>query len=190
MAETLPEDIRKQASLLLDEIDEKQANLQETLLRAEQTAVGVENAMDKVDKAAATIGESTLSLTETAQAWEATVVAFGETAKIFDTNKPPSDIPAKPFDIQEYKETLEAATATAEELRALAVEIRGTVESQILGSRIDDVNETAAGIVRLTATEAKMLINTVTWRLVGVSFLVCLLAVVYRFLTRSLVARA
>ena len=117
-------------------------------------------------------------------------MAFGETAKVFDLNKPPSEVPAKPFDIQEYKETLDAATGTAEKLRALAVETLATVEPQNLSSRIDDVNETATGIVRLTATEAKMVINTVTWRLVGVSFLVCLLAVVYRFLTRGMVARA
>lgn len=187
VAEALPEEMRKQASLLLDEVDEKQATLQVTLQRAEQTAAVVESA-------AATIDQSAQSVTETAQAWKATVVAIRETAKAFEKDKPKAAAPAEPFDIQEYKATLEAATGTAEELRALAVEIRQTIESQHLGNRIDDVNETATGIVRLTAVEAKMLIDRVARCLIWVSAIIFTfifaLALVYRFCTSRMTARA
>jgi hypothetical protein len=180
-AEKLPERLRVQAALLVDEIDKKQANLQETLNRTEKTAAAVARTVVQVDKAALTIDQSAQSVTASAEAWTAAAEATGQMAKAFSKDKEPGQEPAKPFDIQEYQVAMETATETAQQLHALATEIHEIVESEQLGSRIADVNEKAVAVVSRTAAEAQRLADSLTWRVCGLVLLIFCLAVVYRF---------
>jgi hypothetical protein len=179
-ADKLPEKFREQASLLIDEIDQKQANLQVTLDKAEKATATVERTVVQIDKAAETIDQSAQSLTQTAEAWEGTIVATEQMVKAFSKDKPPKQEPSKPFDIQEYKATIEATTAAAEQLHSLVAEVHATIESDHLSQRIDDVNDKGIALVKQTAMEAQQLANILTWRLAGLIVLFFALAFAYR----------
>ena len=164
---------------MIDEIDQKQANLQITLDRAEKTAATVERTVVQIDKAAQTIDLSAQSLTRTA---EAAADATGQMAQAFSKDGPPPETPPKPFDIQEYKATIEATTMAAEQLYTLVAEVHATIESQHLSQRIDDVNDKSIALLNKTSTEAQRLANTLTWRLAGLIAFFFILAFIYRII--------
>ena len=184
-ADQLPQKLREQASELIEEIDQKQANLQVTLTKAEQTAAAVDKAIVQVDTAAATLDDTAQSVTETAKAWQATVQAVREMVEAFSSKKeekprPEPVEPAKPFDIKEYQATIEAATAAAEQMLALVVEVNRTVESPHVTRHIDEVNDVATVFVGQTASEMQRLLDSLTWRLGVLILLSFAAAIVYR----------
>ena len=188
-AEKLPERLRVEAALLVDEIDQKQANLQETLNRAEKAAATVERAVAKVDNAAKTIDQSAQTVTVTAEAWKGAAEATGQIPKAFSRKRTAGQEPAKPFDIREYQAAMETATETAQQFHVLATEIHEIIESEQLGSRITDVNEKALAVVSRTAVEAQRLADSLTWRVVGLSLLAFCLALAYRFIAIRLLPK-
>ncbi|MCP4453892.1 MAG: hypothetical protein GY809_20720, partial [Planctomycetes bacterium] len=183
-AEKLPEELREQASVLIDEIDEKQGNVQLTLEMAEAAAATVDSAIVHVDTAAATLDDTAESVTETAKAWQATIQAVREMVAAFSSKKDntPDREPGRPFDITEYQATIEAATAAAKQMLDLVVEVNGTVESPHLTRRIDDVNDVATVLVTQTASEMERLLESLIWRLGALALFCFGLACVYRFI--------
>jgi hypothetical protein len=159
-AENLPQEIRQQLSELIEEVDARQANIQATLQQAEKTAE--------------TFARTAEGANQAAQQWDAaaksTALALQEFAKLKPPKKKTIE-PAKPFDILEYRDTIEAAAKTANELRELAVEIRTLAEPDFIDATLGQTTKQARGLT-----------NYIFWRAALLAVLVFALALVYRII--------
>ena len=169
--EKLPEQLREQLSILVEEIDAKQASLQTTLDKAKKTAATVERSLAKVDEVADSVGQTANSINEAAVAWEksaeATKLALKEFGKLKPARKDPNS--KSSFNINDYRDTAETVTMAANELRTLTVEVREFVES-------DAVTKYALAVERCT--------NHLAWRIVQLLLLIFVLALVYKIVVR------
>jgi hypothetical protein len=170
-AEKMPEQLRKQLSVLVDEVDAKQANLQTTLDEAQKTAASVERSVKLVDQAAGTIGETAQIVGETATAWEGTVEAANRTIKEFRAGRRDD---REPFSINAYLDTAETARVAVNDVRALIVDVRELVES-------DELAAHAVAIQRLS--------THFTWQVAILILFVFVLALVYRIVVVRVVRK-
>lgn len=216
-AERLPEDLRQQASKLVAEIDARQAGIQATLERAEKTAATVERALDRVDVVAASLDRTGQSVADAGKAWEGAARQIVYTIQDIrhdrdpshptsretnaaSTSAPPPPAPQpgpatttaseRPFEIMDYRDTADALTTTAQQLRALAAEVRGTIESQGLANRIHDLDGRVLGAVDHTSNRARSLADHIAWRAVQLILLVFVLVVAYRVVSNRLPRKA
>jgi hypothetical protein len=129
-ADRLPADMTGVVRTTLDEIDAKQEGLRLTLQQTENALIRAEGLVSGLSQTAA-------SLTDAGEAWDATFQTLGlgdgkesNESLAADRVAPgsgASDVPAqpvkagRPFDILEYRDT-------AEELRSVAIELRGLVQ--------------------------------------------------------------
>ena len=88
--EKLPEEFREQASLLIDQIDAKQSNIQETLGKTEKTIVALEQTAD--------------SISEAARAFESTVNTTGQLIQDLKSKSPKKD-PSSTNKVSDYRDT-------------------------------------------------------------------------------------
>jgi hypothetical protein len=123
-SEQLPQRIRKELSALLDEIDDKQANLQATLTQAQKTAESVQIAVDKVKDVSASLDQTAQQIQNTADAWKDAAKATGDAVKEAAVFRPAEGSPPSTFDIKDYQVTAQSITEAAKELRAATVEMR------------------------------------------------------------------
>jgi len=163
-AEKLPERLRKETSLLVEQIDARQANLQVTLEKAGKSAGALERAAAKVSEAANSMQGVSKGVNETAQAWEEAARATTQLVAEYGKVAPP-DNERPPFKIEDYKATAEAAAMTAIELRALVTELR-------------EMSKT--GELPQYGSAARALMNDVTWRLGGLLLTLFVLAAIYK----------
>lgn len=186
MAETakkLPEEVRREAAHLLEEIDARQAGFQATLKQADQTAQTVERALQRVDEAANAIDRTARSVAEAGIAWNESARVIGQT--VTDIGKcgqtaPPATRPSRPFDINDYNRTADSLTAAAVELRQLVAEFHGLAGSSELTTRLEEIDARIAGLTEHTSGQAASLANHVTWRLAQLLVLAFVLALLYR----------
>jgi hypothetical protein len=164
-AEKLPERLRKETSLLVEQIDAKQANLQVTLEKAEKSAAALERAAAKVGEAADSMQGVSKGIAETATAWEAAAESTTQLLEEYGKVAPPPDREEPSFKIEDYRQTAEATAMTAIELRGLVTELREMSE---------------AGELSQYGSAARGLMNDVTWRLGGLVLTVFVLAALYR----------
>lgn len=129
-SEQLPENIRKQLSVLLDEVDAKQKNLQVTLAQAENVAKTVNEAMNSVTEASWSLDQTATSVTDTADAWKQAAQATGLAIKEAAIFQPKPGDPPSTFDIRDYQDTARAVTQAASELRAATAELRLLADPQ------------------------------------------------------------
>ncbi len=153
----LPEQLRLEMSHFVQEIDNKQANLQTTLEQAEKTTVAVGGAVEKLQAAAASINTTAKGATETARAWESAAEAIGGVAREYYT-KSESGNRGQSLDLKEWTK---AATQTSQ----AAIDIKGLL------SAMDDFSKT---------NSYRGLVNAVTLRAIGFAVLIFVLALVYR----------
>jgi hypothetical protein len=176
-AANLPAEVGKEVTLVLDEIDAKQKDLQQTLadaqgLVAETNDVisGAKQAIDGVNQAvvqtkvtAESLDPVLTNLTAAGQAWEATANAV--TKFIVTVEGPeeeetsPKPVPAEPAGsgdtIVDIGNSAEKLTATAVQLRGLTENLQAIIASPDLTKRLEDVDGLAAGTV-----------NHITWRMI------------------------
>ena len=127
-SEQLPKRIHEELSILVDEIDTKQSNLQATLTQAQKTAEGVQVVMDKVKEASAALDQSAQEIKETADAWKEAAQATGDIVKEAEKFRPAEGSPPSTFDIRDYQQTAQSITEAAKELRAATVELRALAD--------------------------------------------------------------
>ncbi len=172
-AEKWPETIRKEASVLIDEIDAKQANLQVTLDKAEKT-------LSRFNEVTKTLSQTAGSVTEAASEWESAATATGKVIK--EVRSISSQKSAAPkTSITDYRDVAQQVTDAANETRALAVELRELIESEALPVHIKDVNNRIIGVVDRTGLQARTFTDHITWRMAQLAAFVFVLAMVYRF---------
>jgi len=175
-AEKLPEQLRQQFSILLEDIDEKQENLQTTLEKAEKTSASFEQAMVQADKVAVSLQSTVKDVNQAATAWEKAANATGEALAEINTMRTPRKDPAPktPFNIKDYRDTAEAMNTTVSELRNLIAEVR-----EFTGS--DDLAKSSIA--------AKQWVNYLTWRIVLLVLMIFVLALVHRIVATLIMDR-
>lgn len=188
-ADSLPTDVEQVVKSTLEEIDTRQEGLQSTLGQAEEALMRAENVVSGLNQTAA-------NLTSAGEAWDATfqTLGLGDRKMTSEAHEPEQVVPSgsasgtpapsqkagRPFDIFDYRDT-------AEELRSVAVELRGLVQdvNALAGERGDDAPlrkielavQTAASVA---ADEGRDLADHIAWRLIQLVGIVFLAAILYR----------
>jgi len=144
----LPEQLREQLTKFVEDIDNKQAGLQQTLQQAEKTSLAVNNTLEKLDKTAGSIDVVVKNITETVQAWETAAKTTGEVVQEFNKNKP-SQEEASSFNITDYRDTAQQTSQAANDIKALLAEMDDLLESGRYSSMMNDLLLRAAGLVVL-----------------------------------------
>ena len=164
-AEELPEKL----STLIGELDEKQANLQVTLEKAEKTSASIEQTLVQADKAAMSFQTVTNNINQTATAWEKAALATTETLAGFESLTTPSkdkDADTKPdFNLIDFRDTVEVVGQTVSEIRDLTNKAHELVESEQLDKYASMPGKFA---------------NLLAWRFGQLIFLIFILAIMYR----------
>jgi hypothetical protein len=175
-AEKLPEQLRQQFSILIEEIDEKQANLQTTIEKAEKTSASFEQALVQAEKVAVSFQSTINDVNQTATEWEKAANATGEAlAEINKMRTPRRDTaPKTPFNIKDYQDTAETVTATVSELRNLIAEVREFTES-------DDLAKSSFA--------AKQWVNYLALRIALLVIIIFVLALLYRIVATRITHR-
>jgi hypothetical protein len=171
-ADALPGELREQVASLVEEIDERQANIQATLDKTEQTAAVIEESLAAAKDTIEAAGETTRVINETAREWESAVEATNELvafARQWSQERPKKD-PNSNISVRDYQATALTVTESATELRALLAEAQDLLGSNGLTARIEDMDGRAAG-----------LIDHLFWRLVQLVVVTVVLVVTCRF---------
>jgi hypothetical protein len=119
-SEKLPQRMREQLSILLDEIDRKQTNLQTTLAQADKTAGNVRIALEGVKEGANSVNAAAKTIKETADAWQEAAGATGDAVKEIAKLIPSPGAAPSNFSVKDLKETIGEIRAAAADLRQLS----------------------------------------------------------------------
>lgn len=144
----LPVQLREQLTQFVEDIDNKQNGLQQTLQQAEKTSLAVNNTLEKLDKTAGSIDVVVKNITETIQAWETAATATGQVVQEFNKNKP-SEKEASSFNITDYRDTAQQTSQAANDIKALLAEVDDLLESRRYSSMLNQLLLRAAGLVVL-----------------------------------------
>jgi allophanate hydrolase subunit 1 len=135
-SEKLPERLREQMTLFVEEIDKKQANLQTSLDKAEKTATALTATLEKLDETANSLDTLAGGVTETAAAWQAAAEATTKTVQEFAKSRE-SDKPDSSFTLTEYRQAIEQTSQAAADLESLIAHVNHLAESRAFESLID-----------------------------------------------------
>ena len=163
----LPQEIRKEMSVLVEDIDNKQANLQVTLDNVQKTLIAAEQTLAQADKTITYFQATVIEVNQAATSWEraasSTQQALSEFGRLKPARKEPPTEPA--FKIKDVHDLAETVNQTVGEMQNLTAEIRDLVESEQL-----------AGY----ASMPDKLVNLLVWRFGQLFAAVFVLALVYR----------
>ncbi len=128
-AETFPEQVRLEASKLLEDIDAKQENMRKTLADLNTASVSLKDLSTSFES-------SSRGIQSMAGALDGSLQTFNQTLGLLlppaDPNAPPKPKPgepgySRPFDILDYAKTADAVSVTAGELTKALTEINSTL---------------------------------------------------------------
>ena len=198
VAEQLPEHLRKEIALAADDLETRQAQLQQTLERVESAAGAVEQTATQ----AASAGDA---WTQTVQAITEMVASFRQphaaatnpaTTQAVDTNDrrplasaPSSTSEAGVFDVTEYTQAAQALDQAAVRLQELTREIRGLAGSKELETSLRDLETRSRQIVDASRAGALDVVDRGAWRGAQLVLLFFLGLIGYTFLVRLLPPR-
>jgi hypothetical protein len=167
----LPETFREQVSVLVEDIDKRQENLQTTLDKTEQTATAIEKSLVTATATIEAARRTAQTLNETASEWESAAGTTGELIRMVDQwrgSKPERD-PNAPTTAENYRATAEGAAEAAGDFQVLLAEARDLLESGVLAAHLQDV-ESGAG----------ELVDRIFWRLIQLVVVIAVVVVVCR----------
>ena len=195
-ADSLPTDVEQVVKSTLEEMDTRQEGLQSTLGQAEEALMRAENVVSGLNQTAA-------NLTYAGEAWNATFQTLGlgddetpreglESQQVAPSGSA-SSMPttaqkaSRPFDILEYRDT-------AEELRSVAIELRGLVQdvNALAGEEGDDaplrkIESAVQAAASVAADQGRDLADHIAWRLIQLVGIVFLAAILYRLVVSRIV---
>ena len=145
----LPEQLREQLTLFVEDVDKRQAGLQQTLQQAEKTSLALNNTLEKLDQTAGSVDVVVKDIAQTVQAWETAAKTTGEVVEQFNKVKPPPQKEASSFDIKDYRDTAEQTSQAANDIKALMADIDDLLESRRYSSMLNQLLLRAAGLVVL-----------------------------------------
>jgi hypothetical protein len=147
--EELPEQLREQLTQFVEDVDKRQANLQQTLQQAEKTSFALNNTLEKLDQTVGSFNAVAKDVTVTAQAWENAAKATGEVVQEFNKARPSPQKEESSFDIKDYRDTAEQTSQAANNIKTLLAEIEDLLESGRYSSILNQLFLRAAGLVVL-----------------------------------------
>jgi hypothetical protein len=162
----LPEQLREQLTKFVEDIDNKQSNLQQTLQQAEKTSLAVNNTLEKLDKATSSFSAAAKDATVTAQAWETTAKAAGEVVQEYNKNRS-SQKETSTFNIRDYHDTAVQTSQAANDIKALLAEIEDLMETRRYNSILNSLLLRAGGLIILIFVLA-VLYRIISFRLMTV----------------------
>ena len=159
--DTLPQRVREEAAILVDEIDKKQANLQVTIDKANAAVVEMEKTLSKAKEVIESAGKTVEDANRAFLAWKPAADSTTAALQVIDgwVKKPSSKDESSKFKITDYKET-------AQEITKAAAEIREMLKSNVSG-----------------------LIDHIIWRIAQLTGLIFLLVVVYKFVNTRWISK-
>lgn len=179
--ETMPQSVRRETQGLLDELTQRQAELQATLDKIEASAKAIDTAVNRVRETTPEVTQAVQStadagqkLAEAAGAIQNMVTSFRSTPE--SGQAPPAtrpagpDEPARSFDIREYDAAAQSVADAAREL-------------QTLTGKVTDLDERLTTHITRAAGEADAVAAKLVWRLAALAVFVFALALVYRWLS-------
>ncbi|MHC4187918.1 MAG: cyclin family protein, partial [Planctomycetota bacterium] len=172
--EDLPQRIREEATVLIEEIDEKQQNIQTTLQQAETTAVAIDSALLNSVKAANAFDNTVDSITSTTNSWEiaakATTEAIQEVQNLIPKREPGTK---SSFQITDVRDAAIEVSNTAKEIRTVTADL-----STLLAT--DDLDKLTSMAQKLT--------SHITRRIAFLIILIFVLTFGYRILSIRIIS--
>ena len=159
----LPQKLSRETSRFVQEVDNRQANLQKTLEQTEKATVAITGALERLQAASVSVDTTAKNAAETAKAWQSAAQAIGDVAREYYKQSESSDS-SQSFDLTEWK-------TAAERTSQAALDIRGLL------SAVDDLSRNK---------NYSSITNAITVRAVGFVALIFVLAVMYRIVSTRL----
>ena len=154
-AEKLPGELRKEVAATLEELEDKQLGLRETLKEARTTLAEMNTALRLVERTSEQLARS-------GAAWEAAVRALWEMIRDLSGDEEGSEAQAEaesePFDIKDYARTAEGIASAALELRSATAEVRKLIASDETRSAIDETDTRVRSLINHAAGLCVLLI--------------------------------
>ena len=145
----LPEQLREQLTQFVEDVDKRQAGLQQTLQQAEKTTLALNNTLEKLDQTVGSFNAAAKDVTATAQAWENAAKATGQVVEDFNKARPSPQKEESSFNIKDYRDTAEQTSQAANDIKALLAQIEDLLESRRYSSMMNHLLLRAAGLVVL-----------------------------------------
>jgi hypothetical protein len=162
----LPARLRVEAAALLEQSRAAQGTAQETLARAEATAIALDHAAQSLDKLTGSV--------------DAFIAQFRQ-----PPGKPAEpEAPHRPFDITDYTAAIQAAESGAREIRAMVETLSKATKAQELDSRLQVVKEHTDSSVEKAKDDLAGLVDRIFWRAIQLSLVIAVLVLVVRFTAR------
>jgi hypothetical protein len=214
VAEQLPEDLRREITLAADDLESRQAQLQQTLRDARDVTDRVNGALERVETAAASVERTATHATSAGDAWTRTFQTLAEMVASIQqpgavtsspaaapavaapaAEKPASESPATQdsdsggFDVNEYTQAAQALDQAAARLQELTREIRELAGSNELGSSLLNLETRAQLVVDASRSSALDVVDRGAWRGAQIVLLFFLGLIGYTLLVRILPPR-
>lgn len=199
VAEKLPEDLRREINLVVEDIDARQGEIQKTLKEARELSERIETAGRSVAAAgeawsgtAKSIGEMVASFqaSSSVSGSEGGVAADAESQSkaLADAGAESSAPPTQPapYDINDYRRTAEALTETADRLHALVTDLRSLLDDGPVTRRLAEVSSEAKKVLMESETVADRVTDHAAWRGAQLILLLMGCLVVYRIVSVKL----
>ena len=207
-AESLPQQLREELRLALDDIDAHQPELRKTLDYVRETVDATNAALARAETVTATVERSIGGVTRAGEVWKPTAEAVTDAIKqIQQFGKPraadgsaatdaentayggagSSNNKKRRFDITEYMQTAEALTRSTVELRDLLSESRSFLAGETLEEDLSRVAPLMNAALAQTVSETRGVVDILAWRAAQLCVLVFLLALVFRYLAGPIV---
>ena len=179
-ARTLPQQMREQFVLAMQDIDSQQANLRSTLAETRQTVDAMNTAISNATAMIESLNKSGESVARAGEAWNETMRTISVLGQGGEASA--DSQPTRPFDIQDYTQAADRLTVAATELRTLLAETRDALEG-------DEVQNLAGGTLTDAEQHGRAVADHMAWRALQLLLLAFVLALVYRLISTRILPR-
>ncbi len=149
LARKMPQDVREELSILIDQVEQKQKSIQETLSLAEAASNALNTTAASLQQTASSWQLAADSTTQTLRAWQ----AISEQSS---SNPAPSE-PIRPEDIQKAATEIQNATR---ELRLLMADIQALTQSD----GINQIQDAVSRNLLAGQASAQAVVDHLAWR--------------------------
>jgi hypothetical protein len=149
LARKMPQDVREELSILIDQVEQKQKSIQETLSLAEAASNALNTTAASLQQTASSWQLAADSTTQTLRAWQ----AISEQSS---SNPAPSE-PIRPEDIQKAATEIQNATR---ELRLLMADIQALTQSD----GINQIQDAFSRYLLAGQVSAQAVVDHLAWR--------------------------
>ncbi|MEN6307548.1 MAG: hypothetical protein ABFD91_07310, partial [Anaerohalosphaeraceae bacterium] len=149
LAGKMPQDVREELSVLIDQVEQKQKSIQETLSQVQAASDSLNTTADSLSQTASSWQLAADSTTQTLHAWQ----AISEQS----SSKPTPSEPIRPEDIQKAAVEIQSATR---ELRLLMTDLQTLSQSEGVNQIQDAVNRN----ILAGQASAQAVVDHLAWR--------------------------